>query len=891
MPKDYEAQTPPGIASWMIPTLALAVIAAFWAGLAGGFVFDDLTLVARDPLLRDLGRLPELLTKPLWSGLPELSGSEAATIGHWRPLTSLTLALGYALAGSPSSPLLFHLISLLLHALGTFAAFRLALRIFPASATRSIASFFAALLFALHPLHVESVSWISAVNDPLFGLFSILALSAWLDWRSRDSKGLPLAAAVLFLCALLSKELAIALLPIAFVLDRTVVGGRTDSSRGWGALGAAVAIWYGLRTAVFSDALAGFGRTNAEFGELGRSLMLRLEILGGGMFHLLLPLELSPFRPFRVVLPEGDHLHFVQMIGAMCFVAGLTFALLKRDRISIAGLLILPAGLLPVLLAAGSLGQTPYADRYLYLPAFGYAILLSHLAFRALPKNAAVALLSTIALAFGVKSTLQADMWSDQETLYQAAVVDNPDYPMVYWQLGEIYRQKFLAENHPGDLEAAFDAFDASNRLLERANKDLSIPRTEIDNFQTALGKAWCYLHQAEGDTFNDYDTPRTILNMLLEKVFEREQANMATGGKRASLPVEQVFGGLGVCDIAIGDLAAAEKNFKQALEFNPNYAPAVHNLGVVYFRQEKWELARKTLERALDLKPKDTRVLLDLARSLFEGGWPDNALVVAARISEIDPSTPEPKILEGSHAFKRRDWRAALAAFDAAIALDSRSSFAHFRRGMTLYQMNEMEFAITALRRACELSATNFEAHYNLGSFLMQNGSASIAQPYLDRAYSIGGNPQALAAMRLVLYDLDTLNGERLQAFAQLDETRGDPAGALWWAERALAVNPDNGNLRFLKGRILLGENEFTLALPELVDAVQLLPSAIDPAIDLGRCYAGLGNAALARFSFERALKLAAERPMPAAIDEQEGFLMMQKQYNDRVNKHLLQL
>lgn len=891
MPTDKEATPTSPVAPWMVPVLALAVLAAFWAGIFGEFVYDDLTLVARDPMLRDLGSLAELLTRPLWSGLPEISGADASAIGHWRPLTSLTLAIGYAVGGSPTNPIPFHLISLLLHALGTLAAFRLALRIFPASPTQAIAAFFASLLFALHPLHVESVSWIAAINDPLFGLLSLLALSAWLKWRAADSQGIPLAAGGLFLCALLSKELAVGLIPIAFVLDYATARTRGNSLKGWAVLGASLAIWYFMRVGVFGDLFAGFGRTNANFGGLSRSLMLRAEILGGGMYHLILPLELSPFRPFRLEVSPDDQLRYVQMIGVLIFALGLVVALFKRDRMSVAALLLLPAGLLPVLLASGTLGQTPYADRYLYLPALGYGLLLSHLAFRYLPKSGAVALLSVIAIALGAKSTLQTSMWSDQETLYRTAVVDNPDYVMLHWQLGEILRQKYLIENNPRDLEAAHDSYERASLLLEAASKDRTIPKTEIDHLQTSLGQGWCYLHQAQGDEYRDFDTPRTIFKMLLEKVFEREQANIASGGLRKMLPLEQVFGGLGVCDIAIGDLDAAEKNFKQALAFNPNYAPAAHNLGVVYFDQQEWNLARITLERALELKPEDVGVLAYLARSLFEGGWPDNALDVAKRITELDPNSPEPKILEGSHAFKRRDWSASLAAFDAAIALDSRNAFSHYRRGMTLYKMDEMESAIKALRQACELSSLHFEAHYNLGSFLLQNGSNAAAQPYLDRAYSIGGSPQSLAAMRETLYQLDMRNPERLRDFAELDDMRKDPLGALWWTERALVADPSNGRSRHLKGRILVDGNEFTLALPELLEAVELIPNGFGPAIDLGRCLAGLGNAEQARESFNRALEIIAAQPMPESQLEQEGFLALQEQLAQQVQAHLAKL
>ncbi|MFT6042313.1 MAG: tetratricopeptide (TPR) repeat protein [Gammaproteobacteria bacterium] len=878
--------TPPTNAHWIwvVPTLALAVLVAFWPNLTGNFVYDDLTLVAQDPMLRSLGNATELVSKPLWSGLPGLSDAEAGAIGHWRPLTSLSLALGFALGGSAQSTLPFHLLSLLFHLLASLAAFSLAKRLFANHEHGTVAALFVALLFAVHPVHVESVSWISAINDPLFGLFALVSLGAWLKWRDDGSEGLPLLAAGAFLCALLSKEQALGLLPIVLVFELVTREQPKRAARGWLALLGVVALWYFMRAAVFGEAMAGFGRGGESSGDLARDLMLRVEMLGGGMYHLLDPTDLSPFRPFRNPVPDGDALHQVQMIGALVLALGLGFAFLARDSMSKLGLLLLPAGMLPVLIYTSGLGQTPYADRYLYLPVLGISLVIAHFAFRVLPKVAAIGALTVVVCVFGRLTMLQSATWNDQETLFSTAIEKNPDYTMLYWQLGEIRRQNYLQTMEPAELKAAFAMFDSATDLLVLARTDESIPKSELDHLQTSLGQAWCYLHQADGDEFKDFETPRTIFNMLLEKVYQREQFNADNGFNRAMLPLEQIFCGLGVCAVAMGDPDEAIAHFKRALEFNPNFAPATHNLGIVYFDQQQWELSRQMLERTLELKPDDTDVMAYLARSLFEAGWPDSALEVAARIAELDPGSPVPKVLEGSAAFKKRDWSKALAAFDQALVLDPRDAFSHYRRGMTLYQMDLIESAIKALRRSCELSPTHFESHYNLGSFLLANGSESIAQPYLDRAYSIGGDPRSLAAMREALYALDMTNDERLHAFAALDDQRKDAAGALWWAERSLLANPANGMSRHLKGRILLDSNEFTLALPELEMAVKIYPNGIGPVIDLGRCYGKVGKPELAMENFDRALQLIQAQRAPSDPEQLEGFRTLQQNMREKV-------
>jgi hypothetical protein len=145
----------------------ILVAVAYLPGLRGGFVYDDLAMVVRNPRITSFSHLPEMLTQPM---LDFLDPQTAAQVGYWRPVAGLALTLGYTLTGGEA--LGFHLVSLALHLAAVAIAFRLGWRL---SKNRAFA-FAGALLFGLHPTHVEGVSWVSAINDPLFGLFSLLAL-------------------------------------------------------------------------------------------------------------------------------------------------------------------------------------------------------------------------------------------------------------------------------------------------------------------------------------------------------------------------------------------------------------------------------------------------------------------------------------------------------------------------------------------------------------------------------------------------------------------------------------------------------------------------------------------------------------------------------------------
>jgi len=894
----------------LVLAAVLVVVTAivFAKSLGGEFINDDLTLVARNPDLQSLSGLSHLLTRPMWSGLPEFAGAES--VGHWRPLTSLVLALGYGLGGGVDSPAVFHLLSLLLHLVATWAAFRLARRLLD----HDLAAGGVALLFALHPLHVESVSWISAVNDPLFGALALFAIDAWLAWRAREAGGersLPWLAAVLLFAALLSKEFALALFPILLVLDFALLGKHRDSAalRPWMLVAGALGLWFGLRAAIFGDAFGGLGRVNTNYG--GAIWRARAELFGGGMWQLFVPMNLSPLEPFREAWPAGSAEKTYKLLGLGLFAVTLAVGVISKLRakgdksgLLLASALCILAAVSPALVGIRGLGQTPFADRYWYLAVFFFALfaiaLIQRLAASidsdlAAPTCAVILSIGYAGVDFG-----QQDTWKDPKAFYATVIERHPDSPAGYWNLAELQRADYIATLQGGGgkialLNQAFANYEKSTDLLARAATDTTIPKDEFDYLRTGVGQAWCYLLQAEVDEYRDFDTPKRILEMLLEQVLRREATNQATGGARARLPVEEVLTTLGIVELRAGDEEAAADEFRRALEFNPNYVPALHNLGAARFHAGQYGLSSKLLADALQLAPGDKKVLELYAQSLFEEGWTERALEVATELESVNPASPTPEILRGLKTLKSRDFPRALLHFDKALSKDPRSSVALFQRGMALQKMGEIDQAITALRRACENDPENFTAHYNLASVLFQRGTPDTARPYLERAYAAGTGRPELALVRQTLLQLDPENPARMRAFAELDDARKDTAGALFWTERALVLDPQNGRSRHLKGRILLDNRESVLALPELLHATELLPDGYLPFLDLGRCYAELGKYDEAREAYGHSRELIASSPGPTGAEATEeaiqGFQIYQQRLLDQVDEHLSRL
>src|SRR5437879_5978822 len=202
--------------SWLVPVLiALVTFAAFLPTLQNQFVtWDDATNFLDNAHYRGLA-----WTHIRWMWTTHL--------GHYIPLTWMTLGLDYLLWGM--NPFGYHLTSLLLHAANAVVFFVVVHRILtlalPNPSERghalAVAAGFAALVFAIHPLRVESVAWVTERRDVLSGLFYLLTILAYLRASERGERGRGgyWAAVGMFACALLSKSMAVNLAVVLLILD------------------------------------------------------------------------------------------------------------------------------------------------------------------------------------------------------------------------------------------------------------------------------------------------------------------------------------------------------------------------------------------------------------------------------------------------------------------------------------------------------------------------------------------------------------------------------------------------------------------------------------------------------------------------------------------------
>ncbi len=393
--------------------LVASVFAAYAVCFQSGFVeFDDPMYILDNP---------HIYTGLTWTNIKWAFSTDALAMGIWGPLTWLTHMTDCQIFGL--MPLGHHLHSILLHALNAVLVFLLLYR---GTGCRWRA-FLVAALFALHPLNVENVAWLSERKSLVSMFWSLVAIGAYGWYAQRPRLGRYAAVCAAFALSLLAKPMAVTLPAVLLLLDYWPLRRLGENARTWPVqLARLVAEKLPLfaLSALFSWIAILAERHAHAFGVVppGQRLMNALVSYVFYIEKMFWPAGLTYFYPFRAAaLSPGK-----SVAGAVFLLAVTTVVVLlhKRRHLAVGWLLYLGT-LLPVI-GIFQIGSFARADRYAYLPLLGLFVILVwelealaqsfHVAPQA--KSAAVALLLC---ALGLCTYMQAAHWRDDLTLSQHA--------------------------------------------------------------------------------------------------------------------------------------------------------------------------------------------------------------------------------------------------------------------------------------------------------------------------------------------------------------------------------------------------------------------------------------------------------------------------------------
>lgn len=443
----------------LIVVLAAAVL-AHGNGLSGEFLYDDFPYIVDNPQVQH-GSMRDAWTRPL---------ADRETLGLYRPLAVMTYQWQRHCSAAA-----FHAFNLALHAMVSALVFLLAQRLRCPFRTALLAG----LLFAVHPIHVEAVTWIVGRAELLAALLGLAMLLVGL--RSPRLPATLLGALLLFL-ACLGKEGAMALPGVLFVLDVLVERRRRipDLALRYGIFALTLVAVIAIRHGVIGQ----FGPLQSLAPYADRGLLARLPVvlnlLAGYFGAMVFP------WPLRIFYHHSEFLGFsVARLGILLAAAGVTLTCLRRARVHGALLVAFVISLFPTLNLVPI--QETFAERFLYLPSAFFCIPLAaglllpfRLEVRRRGRMGWSLVLPVTALALLIVGTLRGNQYfADALTLWRRNVALAPDLPFPHYQLAyfserdEIFTRR--SDDLPGALAGYQKALVLSDAMVARGFKGMPV--------------------------------------------------------------------------------------------------------------------------------------------------------------------------------------------------------------------------------------------------------------------------------------------------------------------------------------------------------------------------------------------------------------------------------
>lgn len=707
--------------------LALLIVISYWPALAGGFVWDDVAF-------------SEEKTIHQWSGLwkiwfaPSAIGNE----GHYWPITYTTFWLEHKLWGL--EPLGYHLVNVLLHVANTVLLWRLMLR-FLVPGALAIAA-----LFAVHPLHVESVAWIIERKDLLSALFYLSAVFMWVRFTEAPHPGRYCAALVLFVAGMLSKSITVTL-PAALLIWHWWLYGRISR---YDVLRLAPFFLVGL--AVTAADLMYY--TSRESLALGYSFAERILIAARALWFyvgkLLWPTDLMVIYPLWKI-QAGNLLGWLYVAAAVGLTAALWFLRQYLGRGPLASVLFFVVTLSPVLgfIDYGYMKFSFVADRFQYLAGIGLMALLvgsATLGASRLPdmlRHIVTGMFVSVLVVLAALSWQQSKIYRDEVTFFSHIAEHNPAAHDVYINLGnslfragrteEAYAASLAAvEYRPGSAKAHTNLGYAllSMERLDKAQVHLSRalelnPRNIFARQNMAQLKRQQGRHEEAVEQFSEIleKNPSNArvhagLGLSLYDLGRHEEA-IASMERALELepqsdnaPALHAF--IGRALQALGQLEEAEQQLLHAMQLLPDDAKLLIDLSSLRTEQQRFDEADEYLQQALAIAPADTNVLQYMAGRLNNQGRHEQAIESYRAVLAIDPEFAMAYAGMGHALYKLERYEEAIESFDRSLQLHSHPPTATARlilMGKASEKLGRAGMAVKHYEHAVEIDPKNAEA------------------------------------------------------------------------------------------------------------------------------------------------------------------------------------
>lgn len=578
----------------LIAIVAAVAFAVFANSLTGEFVYDDVRQVVRNPLIQDNNLIGKALTSDVWAFKGD--GTYTAS-NYWRPTFTAFNILSFRLFGV--EPFGWHFLNLLLHA-GVCVLIFLLLRRWNLSANLS---FIIALIFAVHPVHVESVAWIAGSPDLLFGA-AFLGSLWFADKWSAEKKGAVylIIALVLYALALGAKEVAMLCFPIYFLIfshrqniaanetnfkkkkssdEQATIERKTSVFNTTLVFGVIAVAYFFIRWAI----LGRISQPAENAADLFSAILSAPSVFIFYLKQIMFPVTIGTNYPLRAV--EGfDVFRFVLPIFISIAAMILFYLLAKRSFVQKVGLALFILPLLPTMNITAYVPEQIVHDRYLYLPLLGFLLIifpyLAEILQKKFPEKSEKFLLIigiVLSVPLAVQTFINNEYWKNELALWEHNIKVDPTSSFSFSQYGYALLEK-----------------EKNAEALEAFNKSLDIRSSAI----TLMGRARANIY------LNNYEEAVWDLQTIVES--PDKDLNAYT--------LYQSYESLALALSNNGKNDRAEAILRDARKRLPLYSAALtEKLAITLYQQNRKPEALRELE---DAKTQARRELLPESKNIF---------------------------------------------------------------------------------------------------------------------------------------------------------------------------------------------------------------------------------------------------------------------------------
>jgi tetratricopeptide (TPR) repeat protein len=684
--------------------------------------WDDEAYTINNPLIREISLQR---TEDIFFGKGKF------LMGNYHPLTVISLSIDYKLsktgflAGTGKSlrtgtleikhydlePLIFIIHNLVLHLLSIIILFWCIYLM----TRKYLISILVAALFAIHPMHVESVTWIAERKDVLYSFFFLLSLLLYINYINLKQTRWYFLSLVLFIFALFTKVQAVTLTIVLFLTDYYKCRNLTNKKVLFEKIPYLfLSLVFGI-IAIYAQSKSK-SIQSAELYSFSSALVFATGNLFMYLFKLTIPLNLTaihPYPPINISLPIKYYLY---IIPSSILVLLLIYSILSKKKNLVFGLAFYLVNISP-LLQLMPVGKALMADRYSYIPSVGYSFIIATGIYYFLNKKKNLAfpviLLLLIYFIFLSSQTFsQTKIWRNSYTLWIHTASKSPDSDVAQLNLGSVERdlKKFEDAFYHLSLAIKMGKNKSPDRYLTRggALRELKRDKEAIQDFTKAielkpdtpiLAQAY-HSRGVSEENLLQYDEAMKDYNQTI-KLSQAKPEYFANRGR--------LFGKLEKLDSAIIDLD------KAILMDSANYN-YIGTRGAIYFKNKEYDKASNDFNKALKINSEYSAGYLNRGIYLFEIKQFTSAIQDFNVLLRLDPTSHDGYICRALCKRNSGDYDGAYDDYTKLLSLYPNSKLAYYQRAMLNIKYKAYSLVCDDLLKAKKLgypSLDNFIKKY----------------------------------------------------------------------------------------------------------------------------------------------------------------------------------